>query len=78
MQQSSQGSFMSQAKQDILTTSIGIPKHPGHVRIVGFGVKVRHFFRSVSRSSSSATPATQEQLAKIREDLRREMREEIR
>jgi len=69
VQQSSQGSFVSQGKQDILTAVIGIPEHHGRVRTTGFGVGVRQFFGSASRSSSFATAATQDQLAKIREDL---------
>jgi len=77
VQQSSQGSFASQGRQDILTKAISIPEHPGHVRTAGFDVGVRQFFGSASRSSFSKTPATPDQLAKIREDLRREMREEI-
>ena len=77
MQQSSQGSFVSQGKQDILRTAIGIPEHPGRVRTAGFGIGVRQFFGSASRSSSSVKPATQDQLAKIREDLKRKMIEEI-
>jgi len=78
VQQSSHGSFVSQGRQDILTEAIGIPEHPGRVRTVGFGVGVRQFFGSASRSSSSKTPATPDQLAKIIEDLKREIREEIR
>jgi len=78
VQQSSQGSFVSQGRQDILMEAIGIPEHLGRVRTAGFGVGVRQFFGSASWSSSSATPAIPDQLAKIREDLRREMREEIR
>jgi len=78
VQQSSQGSFVSQGRQDILTEAIGIPEHPGRVHTVGFGVGVRQFFGLASQSSSSKTPATPDHLAKIREDLRREMREEIR
>ena len=70
MQQSSQGSFVSQGKQDILTATIGILEHLGCVYTTGFGVGVRQFFGSASRSSSFATPATQDQLAKMREDLR--------
>ena len=77
MQQSSQGSFVSQGRQDILTKATGIPEHPGRVRTTRFGVGVTQFVGSACRSSSSTTPATQDQLAKIREDLRREMREEI-
>jgi len=61
---------LSQGRQDILTEGIGIPEHPGRVRTIGFGVGVRQFFGLASRSSSSKTPATPNQVAKIREDLR--------
>jgi len=69
---------MSQGRQDILPEAIGIPEHPGHVHTAGFGVGVRQFFGSTSRSSSSKAPATLDQLAKIKEDLKREIREKIR
>jgi len=68
---------VNQGKQDILTAAIGIPEHPGRICVVGFGVGVRQLFRSACQSSSSAIPATQDQLTKMREELRREMREEM-
>ena len=68
---------VSQAKQDIMTTTIGTEEHPGCVRTTGFGVGVSQFFGSASRSSSSATPTTQDQIAKMKEELERELREEI-
>jgi len=70
VQQSSQESFVSLGKKDILMAAIGIPEHPGRVCITGFDVRVRQFFGSASRSSSSAALATQDQLAKMREELR--------
>jgi len=79
VQQSSQESFVSQGKQDILTETIGTQEDPSRVRIAGFLVGVRQFFGSASRSSSSATPATQDQLdnerrIKIRIKRRNKMR----
>jgi len=70
VQQSSQGSFVSKEKQDILTAAIDTQEHPGRVHTAGLGVGVRQFFGSTSQSSSSVTPATQDQLAKMREELK--------
>ena len=78
MQQSFLGSFVSQGRPDILTTAIGTREHPCRVRTAGFGVGVRQFFESAPQFSSSVTPATQDQLAKMREEFKPELREEIR
>ena len=38
VKQSSQGSFVIQERQDILTTALGTEEHPGRVRTAGYGV----------------------------------------
>lgn len=48
---SSQGSFVSKGKYDILTAAIGTPEHPGRCRAAGKGVGVKKYFRRVHRSS---------------------------
>ena len=53
MEQNSQGSFVIQGRQDILTTVLGTEEHPGRVRTAGYGVGVRQYFGSAPRSSSS-------------------------
>ena len=77
MQQSSEGSFVTQGRQDISVAAIGREEHPGRVRTVGYGVGVRQIFGSAPRSSSSSAP-TKDQLAQMREELKRELREELR
>ena len=53
VEQSSQGSFVIQGRQYILTTALGTEEHPSRVRIAGYSVGVRQYFGSVPRSSSS-------------------------
>jgi len=77
VQQSSEGSFVTQGRQDILVAAIGREEHPGRVRTAGYGVGVRQFFGLVPRASSASAP-TKDQLAKMREKLKRELREELR
>ena len=58
-EQASQGSFVPHGRQDVLTTAIGRPEHPGRVRAAGAGVTIKQYFGSVprtSRSSSSMPP----------------------
>jgi len=74
--QSSDGSFVSQGRQDILTVAIGREEHPGRVCTAGYGVGVRQIFALAPRSSS-ASPATNDQLAQMREQLKQELREEL-
>jgi len=53
VQQSSEGSFVTQGRQDILLVVIGKEEHPGRVRTAGYGVGVRQFFSLAPRSSSA-------------------------
>ncbi|XP_052727001.1 uncharacterized protein LOC108332271 isoform X1 [Vigna angularis] len=41
VEQSSQGQFTQEGRQDILTTTIGRPEHPGRVRAAGTGIGIR-------------------------------------
>ncbi|KAH1215387.1 hypothetical protein GmHk_13G036538 [Glycine max] len=55
--QASQGSFVAHGHQDVLTTVIGRPKHPGHVCAIGAVSQSR-----TSCTSSSMAPEDLEQL----------------
>ena len=44
VEQSSQRSFVSQGRDDILAVAIGKPEHPGRVRAIGQGVGIRQYF----------------------------------
>ncbi|KAH1247573.1 hypothetical protein GmHk_06G017451 [Glycine max] len=49
--QASQGSFVAHGRQDVLTTAIGQPEHPGCVRAVRAGVMIKNYFGPASRDS---------------------------
>ncbi|XP_052736661.1 uncharacterized protein LOC128197867 [Vigna angularis] len=68
VEQSSQGQFTQEGRQDILATAIGRPEHPGRVRAAGTGIGIRHFFGSSSR------PYLYE---KMKDEIRKEMTQEI-
>ncbi|KOM26888.1 hypothetical protein LR48_Vigan330s000200 [Vigna angularis] len=68
VEQSSQGQFTQEGRQNILATTIGLPEHPGRVRGAGTGIGIQQFFGSCSRSYS---------YEKMKEDIRKEMTQEI-
>ncbi|KOM49631.1 hypothetical protein LR48_Vigan08g045800 [Vigna angularis] len=68
VEQSSQGQFTQEGRQDILATTIGRPEHPRRVRDAGTGIGIRQFFGSSSRPYS---------YEKMKEEIRKEMTQEI-
>ena len=82
VEQSSQGQFTPEGRQDILAAAIGRPEHPGRVRAAGSGVGIKDYFGSSSRQPSYSYNDTQrmteEITKKVREDLREEIRAEVR
>jgi len=77
--QSSQGSFVSLGRHDILTTTIGTEEHPSRVWTVGFGVGVRQYFGLDPHSSSFVNPQMMEELAaKLTQRLKPELTQQIR
>lgn len=69
MDLSSQGSFVSRGKNDILATAIGKPDHPGRVRTAGRGVGLKKYFGGVARTSSSSSQFDPTQMMKQMEQL---------
>jgi len=66
VEQSTQGSFVPQGRQDILTIALGTEEHPGRVRTAGYGVGVRQYFGNYQRQNTTQTapitPKMMEQL----------------
>jgi len=48
VEQSSQGSFVPKGLDDILIMAIGTEECPGCARTIGFGVRVKQYFRPIS------------------------------
>jgi len=59
-----------------LTTAIGRPEHPGHVRVGGRGVGIRQYFGPRSHHSKSKL-VTKEQLEAIKEEILQQVRQEL-
>ena len=78
VEQSSQGTFFSQGRRDILTIAIGTKEHLGRVRTTGFGVGVRQYFGSFPRPNTSAAPMTQEMMEQFSQQIRRQVTEDLR
>jgi len=53
VEQSSQGNFVPQGRQDILVEAIGQPEHRDRVHVVGKGVGIKHYFGVTPQHSSS-------------------------
>ncbi|XP_020239830.2 uncharacterized protein LOC109818712 [Cajanus cajan] len=51
-EQTLQGSFIPEGRQDILTTALGRPEHPGRVRTAGAGATISNYFGPLSKGSS--------------------------
>ena len=52
--QTSQGSFVTHGRQDVLTAVIGQPEHPGHVRAARVGVTIKQYFEMTPRTSRTS------------------------
>ena len=61
-EQASRGSFVAHGHQDVLTTVIGRPKHPGHVRATGANVTIKQYFGLAWRSSHTSISVSPEDL----------------
>jgi len=77
VEQSSQGSFVIQGRQDILTTTLGTKEHPRHVRTAGYGVGVRQYFGSAPRSTSSQNAYIAVEISRLKDELRSQLKDEL-
>lgn len=66
-EQCSQGSFIPRGREDILTTAIGRPEHPGRVRGEGAGVGLRSYFGPSQKQKG--TCMSQEELAQLEQTI---------
>ncbi|KAL5185069.1 hypothetical protein HKD37_17G048647 [Glycine soja] len=77
-EQTMQGTFVPHGHDDILSTAIGRPEHPGRFRAAGSGMTISHYYgRASCGSSSSFTSITQQQLVEIILSLKEEWRSEL-
>jgi len=77
VEQSSQGSFVIQGRQDILTAALGTEEHPGRVRTTGYGVGVRQYFGSAPHSSSSHSSNIMDQISRLKDELMSQIKEKL-
>ena len=77
VKQSSQGSFVIQERQDILTTALGTEEHPGRVQKAGYGMGVRQYFGSAPRSSSSHSANIAMEISRLKDELMSQLKDEL-
>ncbi|KAH1202797.1 hypothetical protein GmHk_17G049179 [Glycine max] len=61
--------------QDVLTTAIGRPEHPGHVCAARVNVMIKQYYKPASRSSRTSTSMAPEDLEQLTQKIR-DQREE--
>ncbi|KAL5179542.1 hypothetical protein HKD37_01G000829 [Glycine soja] len=76
-EQVTQGSFIPHGRQDVLTTAIGRPEHPGRVCAVGTGVTIKQYFGSAPRTSRSSSSLPPEELQQLTQQIRDQLEESI-
>ncbi|KAL5137034.1 hypothetical protein HKD37_10G027469 [Glycine soja] len=76
-EQATQGSFVPHGHQDVLTTAIGHPEHPGRARAAGAGVTIEQYFGSALRKSRNSSSLPPEELQQLTQQIRDQLEESI-
>ncbi|KAH1256685.1 hypothetical protein GmHk_03G006793 [Glycine max] len=76
-EQASQGSFVPQGHQDVLTTAIGRPEHPRCVRAAGVSVTIKKYFGSAPRTSCNSSSLPPAELQQLTQQIRDQLEESI-
>jgi len=76
-EQALQGSFVPHKRQDLLTTAIGRPEHPGRVRAAGAGVTIKQYFGSAPRTFRSSSSMAPQELEQLTQQIRDQLEESI-
>ncbi|KAH1190065.1 hypothetical protein GmHk_20G057717 [Glycine max] len=63
--------------RDVLTTTIGRPKHPGRVCAAGVGVTIKQYFGSAPRTSRSSSSLPPDELQQLTQQIRDQLEESI-
>jgi len=76
-EQASQGSFIPQGRQDVLTATIGRPEHPDRVRAAGADVTIKQYFGPAPRTSRSSSSMPPEDIQQLTQQIRDQLEESI-
>ncbi|CAH9091825.1 unnamed protein product [Cuscuta europaea] len=76
-QEENQGTFVPLCRDDILTTAIGCPEHPGRVRAVGAGVCIHEVFPNTGRQRNTSPALTKHDVDMIKKEVRDEVTQEV-
>ncbi|TKY53508.1 hypothetical protein E2542_SST25042 [Spatholobus suberectus] len=60
---------MAIRRQDILTTTNGLPEHPGHVCTAGVDVGIQYFFGPPSHDFHTTTSVNQEMMDQLTQKI---------
>jgi len=77
VEQSFQGSFVTQGRKNILTTALGTKEHPDRVWTTGYGVGVRQYFGSALRSSSSDNADIMMEISRLQYEFTSQLEEKL-
>ena len=73
----SQGSFVPHGRQDVVTTAIGRPEYPGHVRDAEAGVTIKQYYGPTPRTSRTSSSMAPEELEQLTQQIRDQLEESI-
>ncbi|CAJ2660611.1 unnamed protein product [Trifolium pratense] len=76
VEKTSQGTFVPEGRNDILTEAIGRPEHSGFIRGVGGGLGIRQYFGPPPRGSTPRVFSS-EQIQTIKVELTQQIKEEL-
>ena len=76
-EQASQGSFVTDGRQNVLTTAIGRPKHPGRVRAARVGVTIKQHFGLAPMTSCRSSSMAPKDLEQLTQNIRDQLEESI-
>lgn len=74
--QTTQGSYAPHGRDDILTTAIGRPEHPGRVRATGGSWGLRDYFGPPPSRTSGDSPS-EEVLARLRTEMETQLQSQL-
>jgi len=76
-EQATQGSFIPNGRQDVLTAAIGRREHLGSVRAVGAGVTIKQYFGSAPQTSRNSSSLPPEELQQLTQQIKDQLEESI-
>ncbi|KAK7380739.1 hypothetical protein VNO78_33256 [Psophocarpus tetragonolobus] len=76
-EQCKEGTIILEGRNDILTTAIGKPEHPGRVRGTEAGVGIRQYFGPLTRGPATSSSISPEVLQRLTQKITQDVTQEL-